>query len=96
VSRSKPDTPPPVRVSRLERILAVLVAAIVILALVCFVAVIVGTSLGAGADDGFSHGVWPAVFMVPYLGLPLAFVLIVVLLISNALRRSRAAKADAR
>jgi uncharacterized membrane protein len=96
VSRSKPDTPPPVRVNRLERILAVLVAAIVILALVCFVAVIVGTSLGAGADDGFSHGVWPAVFMVPYLGLPLAFVLIVVLLISNALRRSRAAKADAR
>lgn len=83
-------------INRAERIMAVMVAAIVALSLVCFVAVIAGTSLGAGADDGFSHGVWPAVFLVPYVGLPLAFVLIVVLLVSNGVRRSRAAKNGSR
>lgn len=89
-----PETPP--GASRLERILAIMIVAIVALALVCFVAVIVATSAGVGANDGFSHGIWPAVFFVPYLGLPLAFVLIIVVLVSNGMRRSRAAKANAR
>jgi hypothetical protein len=65
------------------------------LALACFIAVIVGTTLGAGANDGFSHGIWPTVFFVQYYGLPLAFLLIIALLVSNAVRRSNAAKADA-
>ncbi|HEU4849887.1 MAG TPA: hypothetical protein VFS93_05700 [Terrimesophilobacter sp.] len=86
----------PSGISRLERILAIMIVAIVALALICFVAVIVATSAGVGANDGFSHGIWPAVFFVPYLGLPLAFVLIIVVLVSNGMRRSRAAKANAR
>jgi hypothetical protein len=94
VSKQK-AAPPPVSVNRIERILAIAIVAVVALSLVCFVAVIVGTSAGVGADDGFSHGIWPAVFMVPYLGLPLAFVLIVVLLVTNAIRRSRAARSSA-
>lgn len=96
-SATAPGTPPGAPgISRLERILAIMIVAIVVLALVCFVAVIVATSAGVGADDGFSHGIWPAVFFVPYLGLPLAFVLVVVVLVSNGMRRSRAAKANAR
>ena len=83
--------PPPVRINRTERILAIAVVTLVALALVCFVSVIVATSLGAGANDGFGHGIWPSVFFIQYYGLPLAFLLIIALLVSNAVRRSRAA-----
>lgn len=76
--------------------LAYAVAILIGLALACFIAVIAGTALGAGDNDGFSHGLWPAIFMIQYYGLPLAFVLIVALLVSNGVRRSRAAKGRAR
>ncbi|MBX3079848.1 MAG: multidrug ABC transporter ATPase [Cryobacterium sp.] len=84
------------RINQTERILAYGVLVLVGLALICFIAVIVGTTLGAGADDGFSHGIWPTVFFVQYYGLPLAFLLIIALLVSNAVRRSRAAKGETR
>lgn len=84
------------RINQTERILAYGVLVLVGLALICFIAVIIGTTLGAGADDGFSHGIWPAVFFVQYYGLPLAFLLIIALLVSNAVRRSRAAKGETR
>ena len=89
-------TPPPVSIHRIERILAIAVVILIAIALGCFIAVIAGTSLGAGDNDGFSHGIWPAVFFIQYYGLPLAFVLIVALLVSNGVRRSRAAKGGGR
>jgi hypothetical protein len=92
VSKNAKAAPTPVTINRSERLMAYAIVAVVALSLVCFVSVIVGTSMGAGADDGFSQGIWPAVFLVPYLGLPLAFLLIVALLVSNGVRRSRAAK----
>ena len=92
----KPNNPPPVGVHRIERILAIAVAVLIGLALICFIAVIAGTSLGAGNNDGFSHGIWPMVFLIQYYGLPLAFLLIVAVLASNGVRRSRAAKNSAR
>lgn len=88
----KPKTPPPVRANRIERILAIAVVVVIVASLGCFIAMIVGTSLGVGDNDGFSHGIWPTIILVPYYGLPLAFVLIVALLASNGVRRSRAAK----
>lgn len=88
----KPKTPPPVRANRIERILAIAVVVLIVASLGCFIAMIVGTSLGIGDNDGFSHGIWPTVILVPYYGLPLAFILIVALLVSNGVRRSRAAK----
>ncbi len=87
-------TPPPVPVHRIERFLAIGVVVLIGLALICFIAVLAGTSLGVGANDGFSHGIWPTVFFVQYYGLPLAFVLIVALLISNGVRRSRASRGE--
>ena len=89
-------TPPPVSINRIERILAIAVVVLIATALGCFIAVIAGTTLGAGENDGFSHGVWPTVFFIQYYGLPLAFVLIVALLVSNGVRRSRAAKDGSR
>ena len=95
VSKNVATPAPHPGTNRLERILAIMIVALVALALVCFIAVIVATAAGV-KSDGFSQGVWPTVFMVPYLGLPLAFLMIVALLVTNGVRRSRAAKGSAR
>jgi uncharacterized membrane protein YhaH (DUF805 family) len=75
-------------VSRIERILAFMLLALVVLSVGTFVAIMVGTMQGMGSDD-FASGVWPVVVMVPYIGLPLAIVLLIVLMISSAVRRAR-------
>jgi len=95
VSKNAVTASPRPGTNRLERILAIMIVVIVALALVCFIAVIVATAAGV-KSDGFSQGIWPTVFMVPYVGLPLAFLMIVALLVSNGVRRSRAAKGATR
>jgi hypothetical protein len=77
---------------RLERILAYMVAGVVGLSILAFLAVILGTAAGIGDNDGFSQGVWPAVLTLPLFGLPLGFVLIIALMISSGLRRAREAR----
>jgi len=69
-----------------------MVAGVVGLSILCFLSVIIGTSAGVGANDGFSSGAWPIVISVPNLGLPLGFLLIIALLVTSAIRRSREAK----
>jgi membrane protein implicated in regulation of membrane protease activity len=80
-----------VTANRIERILAWMVAAIVLLSLACFVAIFVAQMNGADLGTGFLA----VVAMTPLLGLPVAFILIIVIMIVNARRRTRAAK-DAR
>ncbi len=82
----------PVIEHRAERILAYMFVGIVALSIGAFIAVMVGTLAGAGANDGFSQGIWPAVIMLPWFGLPIAFLLLIALLIVNGVRRSRAAR----
>ena len=76
---------------RVERTLAYMVAAIIVLSLASFVALIVATSIGLGRDD-FAQGIWPIVTILPLIGLPIGFVLIIALLVVSAVRRGRAAK----
>ena len=90
-----PETVPnenPSETSLLDRLLAYLIAGLVLLSVASFVAVIIGTQAGAGADDGFSHGLWPSVLLFPLFALPVAFLLLVVLLVRGVNRRSRLAK----
>jgi len=61
--------------------------------ILCFLAVMFGTLAGAGANDGFSQGVWPAVLTLPLFGLPIAFLLLIALLIVNGVRRARESRA---
>ncbi|MGH1549212.1 hypothetical protein ACRAWB_08580 [Leifsonia poae] len=82
------QTPPPA--SRLQRILAYIIAAFVIVSLVCIAAILIGTATGQFAQQGSGQGLWPTVFFFPLVALPIAFVLIIVLLIVSA-RRNRAA-----
>ncbi|MDR6971276.1 hypothetical protein [Leifsonia shinshuensis] len=81
------QTPPPA--SRLQRILAYIIAALVIVSLVCIAAILIGTAAGQFAAQGSGQGLWPTVFLFPYAALPIAFILIIVLLIVSA-RRNRA------
>lgn len=71
-----------------------MVASVVGLSVLAFLAVIIATALGVGQNDGFSHGIWPPIFILPLYGLPLGFVLIIALMISVGVRRSRQARRD--
>lgn len=78
--------------STLERALAYIIVGVVALSLTAFIAVITGTALGAADGDGFEQGLWPAIVITPLFALPIAFVLIIVLLVLAALRRRRATR----
>ena len=82
----------PQSASRLDRILAYLVAGVMGLSILAFVAVIIGTATGAGASGGFGRGVWPIVLTLPLFGLPLGFLIIIALLVITGVRRSREAR----
>ncbi|TDN92193.1 multidrug ABC transporter ATPase [Microbacterium sp. BK668] len=82
---SGPDLP----VRRIDRILAYMALGLTILSIVCFFAVIIARPLGV---EDFTTGVWPLIVVLPLLALPIAFVMIVVLLVMSFVRRSRANK----
>ena len=63
-----------------------MVVAIVVLSVASFVAVMIGSA--SGVD--FESGVWPTVVILPLIGLPIAFLLIIALLVTNMVRRRRA------
>jgi uncharacterized membrane protein len=77
-------TPPPA--SSFEKLLAAMVVGIVGVSVVAFFTVIIGTAVGMGADD-FAQGLWPVVAMLPLIGLPIGFVMIMVLLFVSTKRR---------
>ncbi len=85
----------PASVSRPQRILSYIIAALVIVSLVCFAAILIGTALGGFAQQGSGQGLWPVIFLLPFLSLPIAFILIIVLIVMTGRRRSREAKAAA-
>ncbi|GAB3801520.1 hypothetical protein GCM10028798_17580 [Humibacter antri] len=81
------ETPRPV--SRMQRMLAFIAAGLVILSIVCFFVLIIGTWLGAGPAQASGRGIWPTVELLPLAALPIAFVLIIVLLVVSLFGRSR-------
>ncbi|MFF2271308.1 multidrug ABC transporter ATPase [Agromyces sp. NPDC058136] len=81
----------PISEHRAERILAVMFAAIVGLSIVCFFAVMIGTVSGVSRQE-MGEGIWPVVTILPLFALPIAFLLLIVLLIMSSVRRSREAR----
>lgn len=77
--------------SAVERILAYMLFAIVVLSIGCFVAIMAGTWSGMSQAD-FNQGAWPAVAILPLYGLPIAFLMLIAIIIINGIRRSRAAR----
>ena len=74
---------------RLERVLAFMSLGIALLSIGCFFAIMIGTATGMTRED-FGSGLWPFVAILPNIGLPLAFALIIALLVVTWVRRKRA------
>lgn len=79
---------------RLERIFAFMVVGVVGVSILCFIAVLIGTWTGQAQAQMQGEGIWRLVIMFPYFGLPVGMALIIALLITSSVRRSRAAKSQ--
>lgn len=75
-------------VRRIDRILAIMSLGLLVLSLVCFVAIIIGST--AKAD--FSQGLWPTVGIVVYIAPIVAFALLLTVLIMTFVRKARVGK----
>ena len=74
--------------SRVERVLAAMVAAIIALAIVCFAATLIASASGMKGAD-FTAAIWPTVAALPLIALPIGFILLVVLIGINWSRRRK-------
>lgn len=77
-----------VPVRRIDRILAFMSMGLLALAIVCFFAVIIGSSNGAD----MASGIWPTVGVLTYFAPPVAFACLLAVLIMSFVRRARANK----
>ena len=80
------DTPVPL--NRIERILRNMIASAAGLSILAIVATIVANLAGLNTREG----VWLTVAVLPFVGLTIALVLIIVFLIISVLRRRRLAR----
>lgn len=78
-------------IHRNERILAFMIAAIVGLSILAFLTVIIATASGLKGNE-FTGGFWQFVALLPSVGLPVGFVMIIVLIVLSGRRRSREAR----
>ncbi|GAA3942070.1 multidrug ABC transporter ATPase [Microbacterium soli] len=85
----KQDDSPEAAIGRLDRYLAYTALALAAASIICFFAIIIGTATGMD-QAAFGTGVWPFLAAVPLFGLPLAFLLIIALLVITFVRRGRA------
>lgn len=69
--------------SRVQRILAFMVASAVGLSVAALIAVLIGSA--SNAD--FSEGLWPTVVVLPLVGFPIGVLLIIVFIVLSAIRR---------
>lgn len=80
-------TPPPAEIGRVERTLAYMFVAIIAVTLIAFLAILLGPVFGV---TDYSAGIWQFVFALPLVGLPIAFLMMIVLLIVGVRRRRSA------
>ncbi|MFT4229730.1 MAG: multidrug ABC transporter ATPase [Microbacterium sp.] len=87
---SKTSSGSDVPVRRIDRILAFMSLGLVVLSIVCFFAIMIGSA----ADARFDTPLWIGVSMIVYAAPILAFAMIFTLLIMNLVRRARANRSD--
>ena len=75
-------------VRRIDRVLAFMSLGLLLLSVVCFVAIMIGSASGMDHDD-FGSGLWPTVGTTVYIA---AFVLLLTVLIMTFVRKARAGK----
>lgn len=89
MNNPQPNPDPSAR--RIDSILAFTALGLAAASVACFFAIIIGTAVGMAQGD-FLMGAWPLVSALPIYGLPLAFILIIALLIMSFIRKGRAAQ----
>lgn len=93
MAKTSPKTPaaaPERETTRVERALAYMVFSTIGLSIVCFLVVIIATPMHLVQPDA---PVWQTIILLPLIGLPIGFALIIALIIINAVRRTRENKA---
>ena len=78
----------PASINRTERVIAYMIVSTIALTILSIIATLIRAGIGVDA----SAGLWPAITLLPMIGLPGAIVLIVILVASTAVRRGRAAR----
>ena len=76
-------------VRRIDRVLAFMSLGLLLLSIICFVAIMIGSASGLTHDD-FGAGIWPAVGTTVYIAPIVAFLLLVTVLIMTFIRKARA------
>lgn len=84
MSTNTPGEDVPVR--RIDRLLAFMSLGLLVLSIVCFFAIMIGSS--SGADMG--SGVWPLIGVFVYIAPIVAFGMMLAVLIMSFVRRARA------
>lgn len=84
MSTNSPGEDVPVR--RIDRILAFMSLGLLVVSILCFFAIMIGSA--AGAQMG--TGVWPMIGVLVYIAPIVAFALMLAVLIMSFVRRSRA------
>lgn len=79
----------PATFNRVQRVLAYMVASAIGLSIIAIIAILIGNAVGL---KNANEGIWPMVFLLPTIGLPIGFILIIVLLVLTFVRRGREAK----
>ena len=74
---------------RLERFLAFTALGLAAASVISFFSIIIGTAIGMD-QASFGHGIWPFVAGLPLFGLPIAFLMIIALLVISWVRKGRA------
>jgi uncharacterized membrane protein len=88
MSTRTPGEDVPIR--RLDRILAFMSLGLLLLSILCFFSIMIGSA--SGVD--FSTGVWPVIGLVVYIAPIVAFALLLIVLIMTFVRRARANRGD--
>jgi hypothetical protein len=78
-----------VDVNRNERIIAYMLASAIGLSVLAIIAILAGTGLGV---RDFDEGIWPVIIILPSIGFPLGIILLIVLVLVSARRKSRVAR----
>lgn len=86
---SKHDDSRTAKTGRLERFLAFTALGLAAASVISFFAIIIGTAVGMD-QAAFGHGIWPFVAGLPMFGLPIAFLMIITLLVLSWVRKGRA------
>ncbi|MGM7668388.1 multidrug ABC transporter ATPase [Microbacterium sp. A93] len=88
---STQNSEPEVPIRRLDRTLAYMALTLAALSVICFFVIIIGSAVGMD-QNSFGSGLWPVIAAIPLYGLPIAFVMIVALLVMSFVRKGRAAR----